>query len=188
MEVILQEDFPSLGYIGDRVSVRRGYARNFLLPRGIAVEASSSNAKILNHKIAGINAKKAKKKAEAEALGERIKTQKLEFKLKAGGAGKSFGSVTSRDVEAQLKEQGFEIDRRQVKLTDPLRAAGQYTVQIKLHSEVLVPVSVTLISDKPVKIAQPTEEASQAEDGAKAKKRGGKKAKAEVDAPKSEEA
>ena len=102
MEVILREDYISLGYIGDTVRVRRGFARNFLIPRGIAVEATSGNERQVKHKLSAIVAKRIKKKAEAEAYGKVLSQVTVEFTLKVGAKGKSFGSVTSRDVEASL--------------------------------------------------------------------------------------
>jgi large subunit ribosomal protein L9 len=132
MEVILKEDYISLGYIGDTVKVRRGFARNFLIPRGIAVEASSGNERQLKHKLSGIISKRIKKKAEAEAFAKVLGQVTVEFTLKVGSKGKTFGAVTTRDIESSLK------------------GPGVYTVDVKLHSEVTVPVSVKVIAAQPV--------------------------------------
>lgn len=142
MEVILTTDYPSLGYVGDRVAVRRGYARNFLIPRGIAVETASHNARLLAHRMAGINAHKAKLKAQATELSEKLSRVKLEFTMKIGSQGKSFGAVTVKDIELALEAQGFKFERRQVRLSESIKAAGEYEIQIKLHSEVTVSLPV----------------------------------------------
>lgn len=148
MEVILKEDYPSLGYVGDKVSVRGGFARNFLIPRGIAVETSSRNARVLNHRLAGINAKKAKLKAQAEELKGKLEQIKLEFTLKLGARGKSFGSLTMKDLEAAINANGFTIDRKQLRLQEVIRGAGEYQVGIKLHSEVIAAVKFNVIAQK----------------------------------------
>lgn len=146
MEVILREDYISLGYIGDTVRVRRGFARNYLIPRGIAVEASSQNERALTHKLGSIMAKRIKKKAEAEAFGKVLEQVTVEFTLKVGAKGKSFGSVTTRDIEASLKALGYEIDRRQIRLAETIKGPGVYKVEVKLHSEVTVAVQVKVIA------------------------------------------
>jgi large subunit ribosomal protein L9 len=146
MEVILREDYISLGYIGDTVRVRRGFARNYLIPRGIAVEASSQNERALTHKLGSIMAKRIKKKAEAETFGKVLEQVTVEFTLKVGAKGKSFGSVTTRDIEASLKALGYEIDRRQIRLADTIKGPGVYKVEVKLHSEVTVAVQVKVIA------------------------------------------
>ena len=102
VDVILIEDFPSLGHIGDMFKVKPGYARNFLIPRGIAVDASSTNGKLLKHKQAGIQAKRAKLKIQAEEFGKKLSSQPLKFTLKAGESGKAFGAITAKDIETQL--------------------------------------------------------------------------------------
>ncbi len=150
MEVILREDFLSLGYIGDTVRVKRGFARNFLIPRGIAVEASTSNDRVLKHKLSAIVAKRIKKKAEAEQFGKIIEQVIVEFTLKVGAKGKSFGSVTSKDIEGALKNLGYSVDRRQIRLLDAIRGAGIHKVEVKLHSEVVVPLQVKVIAAQPV--------------------------------------
>lgn len=149
MEVILREDYISLGYIGDTVRVRRGFARNFLIPRGIAVEATSGNERQLKHKLSAIVAKRIKKKAEAEAYGKVLSQVTVEFTLKVGAKGKSFGSVTSRDVEASLKTLGYNVDRRQIRINETIKGPGVYSVDVKLHSEVTVPVQVKVIAAQP---------------------------------------
>jgi large subunit ribosomal protein L9 len=144
MEVILQADFPTLGYVGDRVDVANGYARNFLIPRGIAVEASSRNERQIKHLLSAINVKKARLRGEAETLAKKLEGVNLEFKLRVGEGGKTFGSITTKDIEAAFKAQGFEILRKQIRQVEPFKKAGDYKVQVKLHSEVVASVGVRL--------------------------------------------
>lgn len=148
MEIILQEDFPQLGYVGDRFKVKAGFARNFLIPRGIAVAASSRQGDVIKHKVSIINLKKTRLKKVAEELAERLQAVSLEFVLKAGAGGKTFGSVTSRDIEAELLKKGFELDRKQIRLVESLKVAGEHKVEIKLHSEVVASVSIVIIAEK----------------------------------------
>jgi large subunit ribosomal protein L9 len=157
VEVILREDFPSLGYVGDKVSVRAGYARNFLLPRGVAVEAFSHNQRQMQHQMAGIMSRRARLKAQAEELGRRLEATELAFTVKVGSQGKLFGSITAKDIEAQLREKGFAVDRKQIKITDQLKKSGSYKVQVKLHAEVTVNVTVKIESDGPVQRKEASE-------------------------------
>jgi large subunit ribosomal protein L9 len=173
MEVILREDYISLGYIGDTVKVRRGFARNYLIPRGIAVEASSENERALKHKLGSIMAKRIKKKAEAEAFGKVLEQITVEFTLKVGAKGKSFGSVTTRDIESSLKALGYEVDRRQIRLAETIKGPGIYKVEVKLHSEVSVAVQVKVIAAQ-----APVSASAGAE---KSKKKGGRKAAASTE-------
>lgn len=174
MEVILQQDYPSLGYVGDVVKVRNGYARNFLIPRGVALELSSRNAKLLTHKMAGVQAKRAKFKAQAEEVATRLREVKLEFNLTVGQAGKAFGAISARDIELDLNGKGFTFERRQIRLAQPIKSSGTFKVEVKLHSEVVVPLEVKVQVHK----------AARKEDEAEPKGRGrrGKRVKGE-DAP-----
>ena len=173
MEVILQENFPSLGYVGDRVSVKPGYARNYLIPRGVAVEVGSSNARKLKHNVGIINAKKAKLKREAEAMAAKLAEVTVELSMKVSSAGRSFGSITVKDIETQLLAKGWQFDRRQIRLAEPIRTPGEHTVQVKLHAELLAPLKVLVKGE----LVGPA--ASETEDGEKApRKRRAKKADA----------
>jgi len=174
MEIILQQDFPALGYVGDTVKVRPGYARNFLIPRGLAVEASSINERLLKHRLTAINGKKVKLRAQAQEIVTRMQSVVLEFTLKIGAGGRSFGAVSARDVEAQLKEKGFELDRRQIKLLEPLRKAGEFKVQVKLHSEVSANIPVIVRAEAPK-----VEAAAEGEAKTERRRRGGRKAQSE---------
>ncbi len=146
MEVILREDFAALGFIGDKVKVKGGYARNFLIPRGIALESREENARQVNHNLVAINAKRVRMRGDAQKLGDEIKTKSLSFTLKSGDKGRIFGAVTNKDIEASLAKLGYSIDRRRIRLAEPFRKAGNFEVEIKLHAEVSIalPVSVKI--------------------------------------------
>lgn len=148
MEVILQQNYPSLGFTGDIVKVRRGFARNFLLPRGIALDISAKNSKALKHRVDAINAKKAKIKVAAEEEAAKLSQVALDFTIKVGKGGKLFGAITARDVEKALSDKGISVDRRQIKLTDAMKKVGTYEVKIKLHSDVTATIKLNLKADK----------------------------------------
>lgn len=185
MEVILQSDFPSLGYVGDRVNVANGYARNYLIPRGVAVEASSRNERQIKHLLSAINVKKARLRGEAEELSKKVGAVTVEFKLKVGEGGKTFGAITPKDIEAALKAQGFDILRKQIRLLEPLKKAGEYKVQVKLHSEVTASITAKLTLEGQLEKRE--------DDGAPKKGRGkkakkdGEEGSAEVEAAPAEE-
>lgn len=183
MEVILREDCLPLGYVGDTVRVKRGYARNYLLPRGLAVEASSTNSRALKHQLAGIMSKRLKKKAEAEQFGAVLSQIIVEFTLKMGAQGKSFGSVTTRDIEASLKGLGYTVDRRQIKLVDAIKGAGLHKAEVKLHSEVSVPLQIKVIAAQPVAAA----EGAEGSEKGRGKKKSRKAAAAEAEVEGSED-
>ncbi|MEY4669402.1 MAG: hypothetical protein RL518_2101 [Pseudomonadota bacterium] len=169
MEVILREDFLPLGYVGDTVKVKRGFARNFLIPRGVAIEASSQNERALKHKLSAIVAKRVKKKAEAEAFGNTLSQIIVEFTLKIGAGGKSFGAITARDVESALKNLGYAVDRRQIRLLEVIKTPGQHKAEVKLHSEVTVPLQIKVLAAQIV--APPAEGATKGKGKKGAKKR-----------------
>jgi large subunit ribosomal protein L9 len=176
MEVILREDFISLGYIGDKVKVRRGFARNFLIPRGIAVEASSANERALQHKLGAIVAKRLKKKAEAQAFGQVLQQVTVELTLKVGGQGKSFGSITAKDIEDALKGLGYAVDRRQIRLAEVIKGAGLYKVDVRLHSEVVVAVQVKVLA---AQVAAPASDEERGKGRKRSKKAKGSEEEAE---------
>lgn len=173
MEVILREDYPSLGHVGDKVSVKAGYFRNYLAPKGIAIEAESANAKRLAHAVRGIMAKRAKKKEEAKEFAKKLQEKPIEFTLKTGTAGKSFGSITSRDIEAAFKKENIEINRKQIKLLEPIKSAGSHSVDVKVHAEVHATITVNVIAEKKREAAPTGEEALGGQKGRGRKPRGG---------------
>ncbi|NOZ24737.1 MAG: 50S ribosomal protein L9 [Nitrospirae bacterium] len=150
MKVILREDVETLGHMGDIVTVKNGYARNYLLPRRLAVEANPRNIKEFEHLRRTIQEKANKVKNAAQALAERIASSPVVIKARAGEEEKLFGSVTNIDIEKALKESGFEIERRKIVLDEPIKRLGEYTVKIKLHPEVTADLTVKVVSEEEV--------------------------------------
>ena len=141
-KVLLREDVDDLGARGEIVRVRAGYARNYLLPRNLAVEATAGNVKGIESERAALLKKEAKERASAEAQSQQMSTLQLEFKRKAGEQGALYGSVTSMDVAEALRERGYEIDRHRIHLREPLKRVGEYTVPVRLHREVTTDLKV----------------------------------------------
>jgi large subunit ribosomal protein L9 len=136
VQVILNEDMPNLGRPGDVVKVRAGYARNYLLPRGLAVEANSRNLRAFEHQKATAMVKREALKNQAMGLKEKLEALQLNVFARAGEEGKLFGSVTNIDLERALREHGFEVDRRRILLSEPIKQLGDYTVVVRLQPEV----------------------------------------------------
>ncbi len=147
MEVILERDYPQLGFVGDRVQISRGFGRNYLIPQGIAVEVNARNEKFLKNKMQAIATQRAKLKADAEQLSDKMKSEAWEFTLKVGSKGKSFGSVSAKDVYEMVISRGYEVDKKQVVLTDSVRSSGDYKFSVKLHSEVTAIVPLKVLAD-----------------------------------------
>jgi large subunit ribosomal protein L9 len=142
MQIILQEDIDKLGHRGEVVTVKPGYARNFLLPRKLAIEATTGNMKALE-RIRGALAKKTATELEAaQKQAALLNGVSLAFKRKTGENDQMFGSVTSADIADGLAAQGFKIEKRQVQIPDPLKALGEYTVTIKVFREVSAEVKI----------------------------------------------
>jgi len=144
MKVILKENIDTLGHIGDVVKVAPGYARNFLLPKGLAVEATEKNAKQLEHVKRQLAYKKAKATESAKNLAAKLEAVVVELAHQVGAEGKLFGSVTNMEIAAFLKDKGFEIDRKKIVLAEPIKAAGEFSVPVKLHPEVTANVKVVV--------------------------------------------
>ena len=136
MKVILQKDMKNLGKIGDVVKVKDGYGRNYLLPRGIAINADEKNQRVLAHQKRVAQSLAAKELAKAEELANKIKENALSFKMESGDGGKLFGSVTTRDIAEALAEKGIEIDRRKISLEAPLKEIGRHEIEVSLTREV----------------------------------------------------
>jgi large subunit ribosomal protein L9 len=136
VQVILNEDVPNLGRPGDVVKVRAGYARNYLLPRGLAVEANQRNLRAFEHQKNIAMLKREALKNQAVGLKEKLEALRLSVSARAGEEGKLFGSVTNIDLERALREQGFEVDRRRIMLPEPIKQLGDYTVVVRLQPEV----------------------------------------------------
>jgi large subunit ribosomal protein L9 len=142
MQIILQEDIDKLGHRGEVVTVKPGYARNFLLPRKLAIEATTGNMKALE-RIRGALAKKTATELEAaQKQAALLNGVSLAFKRKTGENDQMFGSVTSADIAEGLAAQGFKIEKRQVQIADPLKALGEYAVTIKVFRDVTAEVKI----------------------------------------------
>lgn len=142
MEVILRDDIDKLGSRGDLVKVADGYARNFLLPRRLAVPATEANKKIVEQERQAALRREAKEKGAAEELGKLLAGVTLTTEQKAGEHDQLFGSVTSSDIAALLDKAGYTIDRRKINLDAPIKTLGEHKVPVKLHREVTVPVKL----------------------------------------------
>lgn len=147
MKVILKEDVKNIGNIGQIIDVADGFARNYLVPKGLAVEANTKNIKSLEHEKRVIQEKARKIRMSAQDLAGRISNTAVIIKAKAGEEGKLFGSVTSMDIAEQLANAGIDIDRKKISLDEPIRRIGSYTVNIRLHSDVSVQVNVQIVEE-----------------------------------------
>ena len=147
MEVILREDVEKLGSRGQVVKVAAGYARNFLIPKRLAVMATDSNKKIVEQERQAALRREAKEASEASELAKLLAGVSLTFAQKAGENDQLFGSVTSADIAARLEEQKFHIDRKKIVLHDPIKQLGEHTVTVKLHREVSVDIKVNVVKE-----------------------------------------
>jgi large subunit ribosomal protein L9 len=169
MEVILKEDVVHLGNRGDLVKVADGYARNFLLPRKLAMQATQANRAVIEQMKASAARRFASEKAVAEELAARLEPVELEFTRKSSEAGHLFGSVTSGDIAAALEAKGFEIDRRKIQVDEPLKSIGDFNVAIRLYREVTAHVKVKVLAEATEEaaieapVAEPAAEAPAAE-------------------------
>jgi large subunit ribosomal protein L9 len=159
--VLLREDIDDLGARGEIVKVKAGYARNYLLPRKLAVQATASNVKQIEQERAALLKKEAKEKGTAEEQAAQMKSLRLSFTRKVGEHGILYGSVTSMDIAEALKERGFEVDRRRISLREAIKETGEFTVPVRLHREVTVEVPVEVAAEggatttTPASAAQP---------------------------------
>lgn len=145
IEVILRDDIPALGKAGQLVRVRPGYARNYLLPQGLALEATDGNRRRIEAESRVRTAKLSAEREGAEEMAARLKTTPLTLKGNAGEEGKLFGSITAADVAAALHAAGIEVDRRRISLDQPIRSLGTHTVPIRVHPDVPASVEVTVV-------------------------------------------
>ena len=140
--ILLREDIDNLGGRGEIVKVKSGYARNFLLPKGLALLATKGNVKQVEQERAALLKKAAQDKETAQAQAEQMGDITLTFERKAGDGGQLFGSVTSMDIANALQAKGYEIDRRKINLRDVIKETGEHTVPVRLHREVTLEVPV----------------------------------------------
>ena len=148
MEVILREEIDNLGRRGDVVKVTPGYARNYLLPKRLAVAANESNKKIVEQEKQAYLRRESKEIGDANDLAKMMATVEVTIAQKAGENDQLFGSVTSQDISAALEKAGYTIDRRKVVLAEPIKALGDYKVTVKLHREVTVELPVHVIKEE----------------------------------------
>jgi len=146
--VILRENVDGLGTIGDVVSVKAGYARNYLLPQGLASVADSRNVKELDHQKRQLSRKLEKATKDAEGVKARIEKVTCEFTQRAGEEGKLFGSVTSMDLEAKLQVAGIEISRKKIQLGDAIKTLGEHIVPVKLDAGVVAELKVVVSAEE----------------------------------------
>lgn len=147
MEVILREDIKGLGYKNDIVNVKPGYGRNYLIPRGIAIIASSSNKKMIDENIRQAAHKAEKALKDAEAIAEKIGDLTLEIKTKAGESGKIFGAITALQVSDALAAKGFEIDRKKISFAHNIKEIGEHKAILDLHKEIHHEITLNVVAD-----------------------------------------
>ncbi|HEX9020494.1 MAG TPA: 50S ribosomal protein L9 [Nitrospirota bacterium] len=148
MQVILREDIDNLGKIGDLVKVADGYARNFLVPKKKAIEATPKNVHAMDHAKKMVSDRLRKLKKEAAADADRIKALAITIRAKAGEEGKLFGSVTSMDIAEAMQAQGVVVDRRKIVLDEPIKRLGDHTITVKLHADVTADFKLSVIAEE----------------------------------------
>jgi large subunit ribosomal protein L9 len=148
MKVILKEDVRNIGTMGQIVDVADGYARNFLVPKGLAVDANVKNIRALEHAKKTIQEKAKKIRNQAQDLSDKIANMTIVIKAKSGEEGKLFGSVTSMDIAEQMKNQGIDIDKKKIVIEEPIKRLGTYSVSMKLHSDVATQVTLQVIAEE----------------------------------------
>jgi len=148
VNIILKENVDGLGTIGDLVSVKPGYARNFLVPKGLAIVANERNVKELEHQKRQLAHKLEKVTKDAEAIKARIEKLSCEFTQRAGEEGKLFGSVTSMDLETKIQDAGIDIDRKKIHLAEPIKSLGEHVVNIKLDAGVVAELKVVVNAEE----------------------------------------
>jgi large subunit ribosomal protein L9 len=147
MEVILKEDIVNVGKIGEVVRVRDGYARNYLLPRGLVLVANKKNLKTFEHHKKIVGDQKQKVLRNAQALGDQLAAVSLVIPMKVGEEGRLFGSVTNMQIEKALKAKGLNVERRKIHLDAPIKVVGDYDVPIRLSADVTMPLKISVVAD-----------------------------------------
>ncbi len=147
MEIILREDVQHLGKVGEIVKVKDGYARNYLLPKGLAYPATEANKKKITYEGERIAKQRASEKSAAETEATRLADVQLTFAVKVGEENKLYGSVTAGDIQRKLEELGIHVDKRKIDLPEPIRELGEFNVGIKVHPEVRPEVRITVVKE-----------------------------------------
>jgi large subunit ribosomal protein L9 len=145
MEIILRQGVENLGKPGDVVNVKAGYARNYLLPHGLAYEATPGNLKRIQQERDRLEAAENDRRSSAQGIAEKLEQVSLTFSARVGEEGKLFGSVTATDIAQQLEAQGFHVEKRQIDLHEPIKALGVYRVPVRLHADVKPEIRVWVI-------------------------------------------
>ncbi|MDX1395091.1 MAG: 50S ribosomal protein L9 [Gemmatimonadota bacterium] len=148
VEVILRKDVVDLGHAGEMVAVKPGYARNYLIPQGLALLATDGNRRRFEEERRQIEQASAREREAAQSLAIRLEEQSLTFKVRAGEEGKLFGSVTAADIAERLGEAGLEVDRRVIRLDEPIKELGVYDVPIRLHADVQPEIKVWVVAEE----------------------------------------
>ena len=148
MEVILLDNIGKLGYLGDKVTVKPGYGRNYLVPYGLAVPATKDNVEAFEAQRAELEAQAAERKSEAEARAEQLNDIELSLVAKAGDEGKLFGSIGPRDLADALAQAGIDVAKSEVRMPEgPIRATGEYDIQLHLHAEVDATIRIVVVAE-----------------------------------------
>jgi large subunit ribosomal protein L9 len=147
VEVILKEDIANVGKIGEVVRVRDGYARNYLLPRGLVLIANKKNLKTFEHQKKIVADQKQKIMRHAQAVGDQLAGVSLTIAMRTGEEGKLFGSVTNIQIEKALKSRGLNVDRRKIQLNEPIKTLGEYEIPIRLAADVTVPLKLSVVTE-----------------------------------------
>ncbi len=147
MKVILAKDVEGWGTIGDIIEVKRGFARNYLIPKGLAYEATDNNVKMIKEILKQKSRKLEREKQKAVELAEKLKGLEIEISRPVGTTGKLFGSVTTSDIAQALKEKGIEVDKKKIMLRSPIRNIGMYNIVIRLHPEVSETIKVNVVPE-----------------------------------------
>jgi large subunit ribosomal protein L9 len=147
MEVILKEDIANVGKIGEVVRVRDGYARNYLLPRGLVLVANKKNLRTFEHQKKIVADQKQKIVRHAQTVSDQLATVAVVIPMKVGEEGRLFGSVTTMQIEKALKARGVNVERRKIHLNEPIKMAGEYEVPVRLSADVTVPLKVSVVPE-----------------------------------------
>ena len=163
VKLILSEDMPNLGYAGDLISVKPGYARNYLLPQGKAILATATKVRELEHHKRIVAEKVARQLKDLEAAKKKIEKLRLKVEASAGTEGRLFGSVTVAQISGLLAAEGYEIDRRRIQLKDPIKQTGEHKVQVRLHRDLVaeIHIEVTASGTPPEEAPKPEEPTSE---------------------------
>lgn len=147
MDIILKQDYEGLGYKNDVVTVKPGYARNFLIPQGIAIVANRSNLKMIEENVRQASHKAEKMKSDAKAIADKIGDMEITIPAKAGESGKIFGAITTLQVSDALKAKGFEVDRKKISFKDDIKNIGEHTAILDLHKEVKKELKLNVVAE-----------------------------------------